>query len=340
MVNSPATTARSSDAVFEQLHLAAWRMVQAGRRPTADLLVSEMGGSKVTAVAALRSFWSDYLPQQVAAQPGYAPDPVVQAANALWRVATREAQSRVDEEMVAQREALSRRETELAERERTSLEDQVKIGRRVAELTGALATAKTAADKERASAEEHKHAADKAQRKAESTQGLLDKERQVSTGLREQRDALRAQLRDALQQLRDAVRAESEAQFRARQAEQSRQQDQEKAQAATDTLKADLASIAADMQRQHDEHEEALAQQRAEHASSVADLKDAHQAVVDRLMLELDELRTTRDRAARDAATEKRNLEKRLERAETRLDGMLGAGSGRKPKAQGGPAKP
>lgn len=321
MTKTPANpSARSSDAVFEQVHLAAWRMVQAGRRPTADLLVSELGGSKVTAVAALRTFWSDFLPGQVATQPGYAPDPVVQAANAVWRLATREADAHAEARISAHQDALARRETELGDQLRATVAERERLGRRVEELSASLGTAKTAAERERKTAAEQKAVADKLQRKVDSLQVLVDQERAIASTLREERQALRAELHDSQQQ-REAARQDLEAAL-ARLSEM-----EASSRAAVDTAhtqrdqantRADLAT--AELVLARDTHQRALDAERAAHTVALGDLKDAHQAVVDRLMIELDQARTERDRTAREATLERRQLERRLARAEQRVD--------------------
>lgn len=110
----------SSSDVYEQLHLAAWRMIERGIKPTADQMVSDLGGSKATAVAALRTFWTDYLPARISGQPSYAPDTVLQAANRLWSAARREALKNVEEELGGVREKLESQASALDE-ERQSM---------------------------------------------------------------------------------------------------------------------------------------------------------------------------------------------------------------------------
>ena len=68
------------NAYFEE----AWAMICDGVRPSADKLVGRLGGSKATAVAALRLFWSDEMPKRMRRSYVVAPSSVDSLAAELW----------------------------------------------------------------------------------------------------------------------------------------------------------------------------------------------------------------------------------------------------------------
>lgn len=68
------------NAYFEE----AWAMICDGVRPSADKLVGRLGGSKATAVAALRLFWSDEMPKRMQRSYVAAPSSVDSLAAELW----------------------------------------------------------------------------------------------------------------------------------------------------------------------------------------------------------------------------------------------------------------
>jgi chromosome segregation ATPase len=114
------------NAYFEE----AWAMICDGVRPSADKLVGRLGGSKATAVAALKFFWSDEMPKRMRRSQVAAPSSVDSLASELWtealKLARKEAEALFNDAMAgldSERARLSAllEEMETRDRERRQL---------------------------------------------------------------------------------------------------------------------------------------------------------------------------------------------------------------------------
>lgn len=100
----------------ENLIEAARAMLAKGVRPTVDLLVSSVGGSRTTAQKALTEFWESRVPSMLAARQfdESVPEPVQEAISTLWNSAMTLADEKAGESLRAAMAAVRVREAEAA----------------------------------------------------------------------------------------------------------------------------------------------------------------------------------------------------------------------------------
>lgn len=252
-------------------------LILQGTKPTVDLLVAHLGGSRTTAQKALTTFWAEHLPKLLATRgvDESVPQGVRDAVTALWRSAMADASAVAAAELATQRREVEARATmlegamsEIAAERAGFAEVRAMQAERIAALDAQLAQMHEAAE------------AAKRQRENLSGEVLLLRERLEATEKR----ALESLA--ALTRMRDEL-AETTARHAA-----ERQRLEEAHGREKDELRASAAA-----------EREAMA---AAHAEAMGNLK---QSYVDRdadWMRQLDAARTTAKLAekARDEARE------------------------------------
>lgn len=253
----------------------AEELVVTGQRPTLDLLVAHLGGSRTTAHKALTEFWGERLPLLLAAreQETDLPAAVIEAMGTLWRTAKREATTTAESAMQGERDAVRHRQDALdaalaevaAEREqhtilRSMLEERVAAAE--AELTGTRG------------------------RLQDTTDALQSTERALA-GVRAALGAKDAQLAAAAEAMA-AAQAEAE-------------RERERAAAELDRVTKDAMASAERMRADVAAERESAARA---HSAAMAELKAAYLDSETALRLELDGAKTrlAHTEKARDAA--------------------------------------
>lgn len=275
-------------------HAAAWKRLRAGRRPTIDDLLADAGGTRTAASAALRTFWSRYVPTRLieAPLPTRLHELVIGLHNAMHAEAATAAEA-LTRERAAQLDA---REAQLQERTNTILAHEAEHQRVRAEQAAIIATmtgqigvmqqqlVEAADARKKADARARAHAAvrataDQAREAAESARRVLANEiAEVRATLESERIQAahdKAAGRDALQ----------EATTRADLATKER----DAARTALEESTHDHQRTMAHAQQAHDTE---LRELIAQHAQERTSLMDAHQRAIDRLHVQLDAART------------------------------------------------
>lgn len=119
-----------SQAPVERHLTYATQLLRQGTRPTVDLLVAHLGGSRTTAAKALNDLWKDRLPAMLDARQyeGAMPVTVREAFGAIWRTAMEAATEEAVAALDLQRRDLSARRAEL-EGQLEALEDERQAAR-------------------------------------------------------------------------------------------------------------------------------------------------------------------------------------------------------------------
>lgn len=275
-------------------HAAALRIIAAGRAPSANALVDAVGGSKTEAVEKLREFWASALPAMLQGHASPLPDPVYQLAAQLWEASRTAARAEAIADHEAQREALKREQASLQQHKSDLARQDVA---RQARLDAALervsdATKTIDGQKARISQLETKlDAARDAQ--AHLTDAMAKKDVEIAS-ITLQRDAARNSLSILQPEL---------ARVRSDHAALSARSESLANSIATAVRERDVALLertAADTARAAEKRLRETAEARladargaflAEHEADRKALLEAHQAYVDRLMLDLDAAR-------------------------------------------------
>lgn len=254
-------------------HVAyATELVLAGNRPTVDLLVARLGGSRTTAQKALNEFWAERLPRLLAGRQceDDMPPPVREAAAALWGEARRLADEAAAAALADEKRALAVRQAELDGALASIAEERRQAADRAAELE--------------ANAARH----EQARRQAESER---DAARQEALALREQCADYAARV-EALEADLIAVQDEHRRAIAALRAAET---------AHAEERMALVRAHQAQMEQAQAGWREERAALQAAHAQALSELKEAYHASEQRLRVDLDAARTQATQATRAA---------------------------------------
>lgn len=107
------SAATPPSAIERYLELAQ-QLVERGRRPTLDVLVATLGGSRTTAQKALTEFWESRLPSLLNAKQAEStvPAPVLEVAAAIWSTAKAAADTAAQDAFDVRMRGLEAREAE------------------------------------------------------------------------------------------------------------------------------------------------------------------------------------------------------------------------------------
>ena len=302
---SASAPGAAADSPSQPYYDEAWAMICTGERPSAEKLVARLGGSKTTAVTALRVFWATELPKRMQAQHVVAPTKIHEIAARLWTEAQKLARDEAELGFSAERAELVV--------QRRSLEEQVRQRAAHDQAHAAQLAAVTAQAHHLAGAEQQLRS-----HVATLEASLAD--------LRDQRDRLRT----TLTSLEDMVTAKEAglSELRSR---------NEIALGALQSAEADAAALRLQVTDVHSklaripELERELGQAKAnadkvvaEVSASMADqhkaaldaVKESHQKVVDNLLLQVDAARTETARVRESGAASEKALRQRISRLE------------------------
>lgn len=300
---TPHTPAAALAPYFDE----AWALICTGERPSADKLVARLGGSKATAVSALRAFWATELPARLQAQHVVAPTPIHALAAKVWTEAQQLARQDADAalasahaELAAERAALQAERQALAGREQEHAAQLAAAHTQAARLAATERELRARLEAQEATLQDLREQRDRLTRTADSLEALL-------AAAQEKHDAKRAQLEARLDALVDALQ-QAEGQLAAA------QQALASAQARADRvpgLEAALAQARAQGEAAVREVSVSMARQ---HQAALDAVKESHQQVVDHLLLQVDAARTETRKAREAGAATEKALRQRLER--------------------------
>ncbi|CAN7519525.1 DNA-binding protein [Pseudoxanthomonas sp. LjRoot168] len=256
----------------------AWSQLAAGRRPSADSVVSAVGGSKTTANAAMNYFWKSYMPDMMSGRDtNDTPDPIQKLANNMWQTALKLATKTAENKLTEQRQSLAQQaeamDTERRQMASERLEHQVMISdvraeanrRRDADLA-AQATA-------------HNRAIDKLEtRNTRLEQTIAELQDSLTNARNEAADAKRA--------LADNAPAIAALQAKVSAAEQLAAERQSALQAERMSAEAAMRAISAERAAQAEQNTLAMDTLRGEHQAKLDALNTHHNRAIEELKLQ------------------------------------------------------
>lgn len=289
-------------------------MICTGERPSADKLVGRLGGSKTTAVSALRAFWSTDLPRRMQAQHVVPPTEIHSLAVRVWTDALQLARTEADATQAAVRASL--------EAERAELQAQ-RLALAHADQTHAavLASVRVEAAQEAVAARELRNRVIT----LESVLKDLRDERDRLIRTADSLEVLVVKRGEAMSELRFQVAATQEAHREAERLLASLQKDLADARATADRV-PDLEQRLRRMQERAEAGVlEVTSLMAAQSRAALNAIEESNRTAVETLLLQLDAARSEAARIRETSAATEMDLRQRIEELES-------AASAEKPK--------
>lgn len=300
---TPHTPTNTSTPYFDE----AWALICTGERPSADKLVARLGGSKATAVSALRVFWATELPARMQAQHVVAPTEVHALAAKVWTEAQHRARkdadaalARAHAELDAERAALQAERQALAGREKEHAAQLAAANAQAARLAGAERELRDRLAAQESTLKELREQRDRLTRTVDSLEALL-------AAAQEKHEAKRTQLEARLDTLAGALQQAEGQRAAAQQALAS-------AQALADRVPSLEAALAEARAQGEAAVREVSASMALQHQAALDAVKESHQKVVDNLLLQVDAARTETAKVRETSAAIEKALRQRLTR--------------------------
>lgn len=320
-VSRPPAAGDASKPYFDE----AWSLICTGERPSADKLVARLGGSKATAVSALRVFWATELPARMQAQHVIAPTPIHALAARIWTEAQQLARKDADAALAsahaaldADRAALQAERQALAGREQEHAAQLAAANAQAARLAGAERELRSRLEAQESTLKELREQRDRLTRTADSLEVLL-------AAAQEKHEAKRTQLEARLDTLAGALQ---QAETQAAAAQQ--------ALATAQALAARVPGLEAALAQARAQGEAAVrevsASMASQHQAALDAVKESHQKVVDNLLLQVDAARTETAKVREAGAATEKALRLRIDRLEA--TGAKKTAAKAKPKGQ------
>lgn len=282
-------------------HERAWLMLALGQKPTADALLKDLGGTKQTAVAALRTFWSEYVRQKVTGKAvGDVPQVVVELAGNVWQLARSVARSDAEATLAERRARLMEREEDLRVRDADAARRSAELASREEQLRASSRSHEVLLADIQAARSALQAQLDRQSTRAESLDAQLIAERAGHDETRAALVAAQSELAEARRESAERLRGQ---QFLHNEAQDLRTHVERLKDELTDLTTthaaalSDLNQVRADLANASSAHASALANvetlQRSAIAAALEAVHQAHRAEIERLVQrQLDEVQS------------------------------------------------